>query len=516
MLSRLKLGAKLTLAPGLITLLMLAVAGAALVGLRAQSSVVDEVIELRMRLQALSLITKETGAAANGAAYRKFSAINAGFSKERLDAIDLKLNSALAGLTAALGEMAGNSALQPDEKELVQQAEKSLAAYRKGMQDALDMAATDTSVAANAMERAESRYAELTAALAKLAAGQEQATQAARADLHALQAKVSRTVLAGACLAFIVACLVTYMVRRGLLAEIGVISQTAAQLKDGVLRPVRRVGGRDEIAQASDALGQTVSNLSAMIGVLQNSASEISGSANEIASGNADLSSRTESLSAAVTATRQSVAALSEGTQLIADSAAEAKGQARETSDYVAKTRETVEVMVGSVDAIVKSSERISDIIGLIDGIAAQTSILALNAAVEAARAGDSGKGFAVVAAEVRTLAMKAGNASREIRTLIAQAVENAREGQVNARQIGVVTVEVDQRVALVSTAFTEIARELEMQRGRLSALEDEFGRIDDIGQQNAALVEQAAAAAENLNASASRLASSALQFRVA
>ena len=516
MLAHLKLGAKLTLAPALITLLMMAIAAAALLGLQRQASVVDEIVQVRMRMQGLSLEANERAAAANGAAYRKFSAINAGFAKERLDAIDVKLTQSLQKLKAVLESLGTSPGLTADEQALMATASASLADYSKGVRDALDMAATDTSVAANAMERAEQRYTVLTGALARLAEVQAAATETARTALRQQQSDLQRAVIAGSAVAFVLACLATVAVRRNLITEIKVIAGTAAQLKDGILSRAERVEGRDEIAQASDALGQTVSKLSGMIHVLQDSATAISGSAREIASGNADLSTRTEALSAAVTSTRQSVAAMSEGTQHIASSAAEADGEARATAEYVTRTRETVTLMMSSVDAIVASSGRISEIIGLIDGIAAQTNILALNAAVEAARAGDAGRGFGVVAAEVRSLALKARNASGEIRTLITQAVDNARAGQTNARQIEVVTAEVDQRVARVSGAFMAIAKQLDMQRGRLGSLEQEFARIDDIGQQNAALVEEAAAAAENLNHSAGQLAASALQFRVA
>ena len=293
------------------------------------------------------------------------------------------------------------------------------------------------------------------------------------------------------------------------MSHIQAILEVAERLQAGQLEQGRDVTGHDEIAAASQALNKTVANLSSMIRMLQTSAQDITSPADEIAKGNVDLSTRTERLSAAVSSTRGSVAALSQGTQLIARNASNADNEARATAQCMAHVKQATEGLLKSVDAIVAGSHRISEVNGSINGIAAQTHILALNTAVEAARAGEAGRGFGVVASGVRSPALKARNASAEIRALSAQAV------QANALKMGTAASEVDSRVAQVSPAFMAIAAEHDWQRDCLQSLQDEFSRIDDIGQQNAALVEQAAAAAEGLNESAIELSSAAMRFEL-
>jgi len=255
----------------------------------------------------------------------------------------------------------------------------------------------------------------------------------------------------------------------------------------------------DEVGQLLAALRQTNINLRSIIGDVRANFEEISMATDEIADGNLDLSGRTESQASSLQQTASSMEELTATVQQSASNVASANQLAERAREVATQGGTIVSQVVSTMGDISASSNKILDIIGLIDGIAFQTNILALNAAVEAARAGEQGRGFAVVASEVRGLAQRSATAAKEIKALIDTSIEKVQAGTSLTNSAGRTMNEVIESVCRVSEVMGEISNSTREQSNGIGQVNQAVILIDDITQQNAALVEQAAAAAGNL-----------------
>ena len=272
---------------------------------------------------------------------------------------------------------------------------------------------------------------------------------------------------------------------------------------------------QDELGQLMVAMeGFRTMLLGSLDGVRRNADSVALASA-EIAQGNNDLSQRTERQAAALEETSASMQQLGGTVRQNADHAREANDLAVRASDVAARGGEVVSQVVGTMKGIDSSSKRIADIIGVIDGIAFQTNILALNAAVEAARAGEQGRGFAVVASEVRSLAQRSAEAAKEIKALIATSVERVEAGSQLVGQAGATMSEVVDAIRRVTAIVSEIRASTDEQNAGVAQVGHAVGEMDRTTQQNAALVEQSAAAAASLRAQAQQVVQAMAVFRL-
>lgn len=294
------------------------------------------------------------------------------------------------------------------------------------------------------------------------------------------------------------------------------IEQVMSALAKGDLS--RRVDGEYQgtFGRLQQAANTSCEQISAMLSRVISAARSISTSATEIAQGNADLSTRTEQQSAALEETASSMEELTATVRQNAENARSANQLASGASEVALRGGEAVEGVVSVMTEIDQSSRRMGDIIAVIDGIAFQTNILALNAAVEAARAGDAGRGFAVVASEVRSLAQRSGQAAKEIRELIQNSMARTLDGGKRVRQAGETMRDIVSSVKRVTDIMGEISAASAEQSGGIEQVNQTVTQLDETTQQNAALVEEASAAARSLEELAKALMQEVSAFTLA
>jgi len=280
----------------------------------------------------------------------------------------------------------------------------------------------------------------------------------------------------------------------------------AEHVASGLALSPDELGRVDEIGRLQRALHQAGLNLKALLDDVQVRATQVADASSEIAAGNDDLSARTEQAAANLQETAASMEQFSTSIQHNAESAVRAARQAGLASTATQQGGDAVSRVVSTMQHINQSSQRMTDIIGVIDGLAFQTNILALNAAVEAARAGEQGRGFAVVAGEVRSLAQRSATAAREIRELIAQGRSGVESGVALVSSAGRMLADSQRQVVEVSTLIDDIGTVTTEQAGAVSQVNEAVSQLDQMTQQNAAMVEQIAAAARGLRHEATRL----------
>jgi methyl-accepting chemotaxis protein len=290
---------------------------------------------------------------------------------------------------------------------------------------------------------------------------------------------------------------------------------TARRVADGDLSPLPPVQGNDETAQLLRALAEMQLSLSRLVGQVRQSADSIQVASAEVATGNLDLSQRTEQTAGNLQQAASAMEQLSGTVAAGAASARQADALARGAADVASRGGDVVGEVVATMDRISGSSRQIAEIIGVIDGIAFQTNILALNAAVEAARAGEQGRGFAVVAGEVRQLAQRSAEAARQIKALIGASVDSVEAGARLVGDAGRTMQEIVTSVRQVSAIVGEIAGAAAEQDGGLTQIHGSVTLLDRMTQQNAALVEQSAAAAASLKQQAETLTGLVAAFRL-
>jgi methyl-accepting chemotaxis protein len=289
----------------------------------------------------------------------------------------------------------------------------------------------------------------------------------------------------------------------------------AVSIARGDLTTQPDLSGADELAELMRCLVDMQSSLSRTVGEVREVADGIRLASGEIASGNQDLSSRTEQAASNLQQAAASVEQITSTARQSTEAARSASGMAQENADVAQRGGELVGQVVNTMEEINQSSQKIHDIIGVIDGIAFQTNILALNAAVEAARAGEAGRGFAVVAGEVRSLAQRSAEAAREIKALISASVGKVSAGTQLVHQAGTTIRDIVDNAQKVSAFIGEISSASVEQSQGLAEVNGAVGQLDQMTQQNAALVEESAAAAESLRDQAQRLANLVAVFRL-
>ncbi|HDR9584361.1 methyl-accepting chemotaxis protein [Burkholderia stabilis] len=327
---------------------------------------------------------------------------------------------------------------------------------------------------------------------------------------------MERNLLAGICLiAVAVAVCGGLWLTRKITVPIGAAVDVARTVANGDLGSRIQVNGNDETRDLLEALRTMNERLIGIVGRVRDSSNSIAHAVGEIASGNLDLSQRTEEQAASLQETAATMEEFTSTVRLNAENAQQASTLAANASDVAQRGSSVVGRVVDTMTEIGHSSSKIADITGIIEGIAFQTNILALNAAVEAARAGEQGRGFAVVASEVRSLAQRSSTAAKEIKELISASVQTIQDGSALAGEAGKTMSDVTQAVARVTDIMGEIAAASAEQSRGIDQVNLTITQMDETTQQNAALVEQAAAASKSLEAQGRELSETVSAFRM-
>jgi methyl-accepting chemotaxis protein len=326
----------------------------------------------------------------------------------------------------------------------------------------------------------------------------------------------TRTLLFGVGLAvLLVAAGFAWWLTHSITSPINAAVKIAETVAAGDLTSRIDVTRNDETGRLLRALKAMNESLVNVVGTVRRSSDNIATGSSQIAIGNQDLSQRTEEQASNLQQTAASMEQLTATVKTNSDTARAAAQLATSASEVAARGGVAVGQVVGTMEQITTSSKKISDIIGVIDGIAFQTNILALNAAVEAARAGDQGRGFAVVASEVRSLAQRSGEAAKEIKTLINDSVETVEIGSKQVGDAGRTMDDIVSQVKRVNDLISEISAATLEQSAGIGQVGDAVAQLDQVTQQNAALVEESAAAAESLKHQADALVKAVAVFRL-
>ncbi len=502
-----KLRWKILFAPAVnVALMVLMVVFAALMTGRLKSGVA-EFHEGALKSYEASLTASSELNAAHGLAYRTL-AWSVNLSKEDLAVARKKVAAEVAVVASKLGV--------PLDKPLAGNAlQVELLRYAKSLDRAIELSAIDVTDGVGQMRDAD----KLALSIGREVENRvKQANESAAALLAAAEKTyqlVLTVLLVGTVVAIALATLLALAISRSVLAGLGQVNAAAARLAQGDLSQDIQRSSNDEIGDMLDSMGQAVGSFRNTLRLVQESSDSISLASGEVAVGNNDLSQRTELQAGNLQQTASSMEQLAGTVRHSADNARQASELAEGASQVAARGGAVVGQVVSTMELIQTSSRKIGDIIGVIDSIAFQTNILALNAAVEAARAGEQGRGFAVVAAEVRSLAQRSAAAAREIKVLVGDSVEKVASGSRLVADAGSTMSDIVAQVDRVKLLIGEIATAASEQSQGLNVVNGSVSQLEQMTQQNAALVEQSAAAADSLKEQAQRLTDAVAVFRL-
>jgi len=328
-------------------------------------------------------------------------------------------------------------------------------------------------------------------------------------------ARTRAVICAAVALSVVLGLALALAVARRIAGSLNAASRSARDVAHGDLTRDIPSGGADEAGRLLSALRDMQGGLRELVGTVRQGVDSVATASAEIANGNLDLSVRTEKQSSSLQFTVSAIQQMANNIRHNTESARQANQLASSASAIAVRGGQTVQGVVRTMDEISGASRKIVDIIGVIDGIAFQTNILALNAAVEAARAGEQGRGFAVVASEVRTLAQRSAVAAKEIKSLIQASVDRIKSGAVLVEEAGSTMEEIVRAVRGVNDVIGEIASAAVDQNDGIQQISVAVGDLDQMTQQNAALVEQSAAAAESLKEQGDRLHTAVARFHL-
>jgi len=432
-----------------------------------------------------------------------------------------ELETAYSEAMAKLGKTFEDPATTPEEKAFFRQLQEQERAALPLMAEAEKLGLANNADEATPLLM--NKVAPLQAAwldtMNKLARWEEKLNDDAAQESNETYHSAITTMLLLAAIAVAVGASSALLVTRSLLKQLGgeprEAAEVAGRIAAGDLTVEVHVKPNDRTSLML-AMRDMRDKLAAIVAEVRAGTDTIATAAAQVSSGNLDLSARTEQQAGSLEETASSMEELTSTVRQNADNAQQANTMAVSASEVAQKGGQIVADVVGTMDAITESARKIADIISVIDGIAFQTNILALNAAVEAARAGEQGRGFAVVAGEVRNLAHRAGSAAKEIKLLIDDSVQKVGAGSALVGEAGVTMDEIVGRVQGVTGIMAEISAASREQSSGIDQVNQAISQMDQVTQQNAALVEEASAASQAMQDQAAKLAELVGTFKLA
>ncbi|URI08421.1 methyl-accepting chemotaxis protein [Aquincola tertiaricarbonis] len=516
MLARLSVRHRLLSAFGLVLLLLLGTAAIGSHGLR----------EARHNVQALQAEVLPSQAHAGIALQQLWRARAAEQTMvaNNLDntAIQAARQTWEAALQAAEGELAALRSGLPQQEQPAALAgvARDVAAYRqaydKFYQELIGARFPDAHEATAALGDVNRHFLAAQSGLDEVGRAVQAWSARLGGEVESLTGRIQLVLGVFALLAVAGATAAAYAVSRSILATLATVRGIAEHIASGDLTRPIDVQGAAETAQTLDSLTRMNAALRGIVADVRGSADRIQVASHEVATGNLDLSQRTEATASNLQEVSGAIDLLTTNVHHSAHAAREANDLARSAAEVAQRGGSVVSQVVTTMQEIHGSSRQIVEIIGVIDGIAFQTNILALNAAVEAARAGEQGRGFAVVASEVRSLAKRSGEAAQQIKQLIHASVARVDAGAELVQQAGHTMTELVGSVRRVEGTISDIHQRVTEVSTGIDAITGRVASVDQMTQQNAALVEQSAAAADALKENASRLVTAVASFRTA
>jgi methyl-accepting chemotaxis protein len=408
-------------------------------------------------------------------------------------------------------------AAAPEQKEAIGRLESLVAEYNKARDQSVKMIEVGdlSSALENVKANAGPKFDKVLIALSEVMQAQ---AESAHSDYEQAAYRLKTEGTIQVVLALLTLCgigLMFYFIGSGIMRQLRDAAVAARRVADGDLTVKVEVKRKDEIGQLLQALSDMVNGLKKLTGEVVAGAHGVAGNSAEIAQSTHDLSQRTEEQASTLEETASSMEELTSTVLQNAENAKQANQLAAGASDVAVKGGKVIGKVVDTMSSINQSSKKITDIISVIDGIAFQTNILALNAAVEAARAGEQGRGFAVVAAEVRTLAQRSAAAAKEIKQLIGASVHEVESGTRLVDEAGKTMEQIVASVKRVTAIMSEIAAASQEQSVGIGEVNLAITQMDQTTQQNAALVEEASAAAESMNEKAQQLVQAVAMFKL-
>ena len=515
MLSRLRIGPKLLLAPGVVLILLVVLSCGAYYAMVRQNQSLEVIVQQRAaNIRAASDLVSSAHQA-HTQIYQLLTWQYASFTAPRTNALARDIHARHRAIDAKFRAMSAATADGSAERRYIGEAGAAYRVYVRAVLDVIELSRDDGSISANAMSKAEQAFEVVALRLGELLRMEQQlseaASQSAASDFNAIATLMPVLIV----LSVVLSLAITVAVRRALLQEVRDIGRAATDLARGDLTVRERVYGSDEIAETSRVLDTSIRNLNASLKTILDSARSIDMATREIALGNADLSTLTEVQASSLNQTVSSVGQLTATASLTASNVQLANRLAENASSMAARGGDVVERLVLTMASIKGSSCKVAEIVEVIDAIASQTSILALNAAVEAGRAGEHGRGFASVAGEVRTLAQRCSAAAKDIRELMAQTVAEIEGGSASAAQAGYSMADIVSSVQQVGDIISKISYASAEQASGIVGVNEAIVQMDEMTHQNSALVEQAAAAAESLQDQAHSLSRAVAAFKL-
>jgi methyl-accepting chemotaxis protein len=388
--------------------------------------------------------------------------------------------------------------------------------YGKQTDAAIDLSSVDPNTGVAAMQTPDATFSDLAQHARAVVAHIDEASDAQAVASATRTTHQNMLFAAIALMMATVAVGVSWLLQRQLVADLADAGRIAKRVADGRLDAVPTSTRQDEVGDVLRALSNMTTELSATLRTVRDSSASIQTASVEITRGNYDLSSRTEETASSLEQTAVAIKEFSGSIMQTAESAQQAREFASSSADVARRGGTVVAQVVATMDEIRANSRTIGDIVATIDSIAFQTNLLALNAAVEAARAGEQGRGFAVVASEVRSLAQRSADAAKQIRTMIGASVNRVESGAKLVADAGSTMTDIVVSVQRVSDIIARISEAAVEQTRGIDQINGAVGSLEQMTQQNAALVEQSAAAADMLKDQASRLDALVRRFALA